>query len=281
MSKLDYAKLPIGQIISELRKAKDSTQEELANAVGISAQAVSKWENGGTPDTELLPAIADYFDVPIDRLFDRKTGTNISETVCQYVNEPGQFKGFDRAFSIYNALHWGLAQPCIAKDWISEQKSGKPFASHNSDENGYSLITDNGYGNFVKREFWESVNLETAVFSQELFALLAEPKMVEVLYALFKRKWNGPANLSMLKTALEKAECSDEQIQGCLDKLTERKILNIEESPYDEIGKTYHIDEMWYLGLCAVISAAQTLKISLPGISCYLGRGAWPINLSK
>ncbi|MDR2687337.1 MAG: helix-turn-helix domain-containing protein, partial [Oscillospiraceae bacterium] len=44
----------VGQIISGLRKARGTTQEELASAVGISAQAVSKWENGGTPDTELL-----------------------------------------------------------------------------------------------------------------------------------------------------------------------------------------------------------------------------------
>ena len=46
----------IGNVISELRKNKGVKQEELANAVGVSTQAVSKWENGGTPDTELLPA---------------------------------------------------------------------------------------------------------------------------------------------------------------------------------------------------------------------------------
>ena len=61
----------IGAVISKLRKTKGFTQEELAKCVGVSPQAVSKWENGGVPDTELLPKIADYFDVSIDALFQR------------------------------------------------------------------------------------------------------------------------------------------------------------------------------------------------------------------
>lgn len=51
----------IGETINRLRKEKGITQEDLGKAVGVSTQAVSKWECGGVPDTELLPAIADYF----------------------------------------------------------------------------------------------------------------------------------------------------------------------------------------------------------------------------
>ncbi len=61
----------IGQNIAKLRKEKGFKQEELARYVGVSAQAVSKWENGGVPDTELLPKIADFFGVSTDRLFGR------------------------------------------------------------------------------------------------------------------------------------------------------------------------------------------------------------------
>lgn len=50
----------IGNIINKLRKDKGITQEELGQYLGISSQAVSKWENRGVPDTELLPLIADY-----------------------------------------------------------------------------------------------------------------------------------------------------------------------------------------------------------------------------
>ncbi len=61
----------IGKQIQSLRKERGYKQEELAKAVGVSTQAVSKWENGGVPDTELLPAIANFFGISIDRLFDR------------------------------------------------------------------------------------------------------------------------------------------------------------------------------------------------------------------
>jgi len=266
--------LSIGQIISELRKTKASTQEELANAVGVSAQAVSKWENGGTPDIELLPAIADFFDIPVDRLFGRKTSPNIGETVHRHIFECGQFQGFDRAFGIYHALHDGLTQPQMGK-----LECGQTLAYHNCHENGYSLMVSNGYGNLVKREFWETVNLETLSFSRDLFSVLAEPGILEVIYALLRRKASGPANFEMVKKALANTGCPDEEIRKALDRLIGKKIVEAENSPYDEIGETYQIGDMWYLGLCAVVCAAQALKISLPGISCYLGRGAWPIGL--
>ena len=62
----------MGERIRELRKAAGITQEELGNKIGVSAQAVSKWECGSVPDTELIPKIADCFGVAIDALFGRE-----------------------------------------------------------------------------------------------------------------------------------------------------------------------------------------------------------------
>ncbi|MBQ7338305.1 MAG: helix-turn-helix transcriptional regulator [Clostridia bacterium] len=61
----------LGKRIAELRRARGVKQEELAAYVNVTAQAVSKWENGGVPDTELLPRIADFFEVTLDSLFGR------------------------------------------------------------------------------------------------------------------------------------------------------------------------------------------------------------------
>ncbi len=61
----------IGIQISRFRRAAGMTQEELGEAVGISGQAVSRWECGGAPDITLLPAIADKLGVTIDALFGR------------------------------------------------------------------------------------------------------------------------------------------------------------------------------------------------------------------
>lgn len=63
-------KLNIGKNIKKLREDTKVTQEQLAVALNISFQAVSKWENGiAVPDTMMLPQLADYFHVTIDDLF--------------------------------------------------------------------------------------------------------------------------------------------------------------------------------------------------------------------
>jgi len=278
LNSMEDKNMSIGQIILDLRKAKGSTQEELANAVGISPQAVSKWENGGTPDTELLPAIADYFNVPVDRLFGRETHPNICDAVRKYVHDGATIKNFDKALSIYSALHFDKQPESDAPFYLFEN-----ISCHKWSAEGYSLMMD-GYGNLVTRKFWEKINLETASFARDLFALLAEPGMLEVLFALLRRKHDGPANFEMIKTALANADCSDEIIQACLDKLAERGMIICEDSPYDEIGKIYGFypergqGGHYYLGLCAVICAAQILKNGNANRNFY-GLGAWPIKL--
>lgn len=55
--------------IAALRKGKGMTQEELAERLGVSPQAVSKWENGQScPDISLLPKLASIFGVTTDLL---------------------------------------------------------------------------------------------------------------------------------------------------------------------------------------------------------------------
>lgn len=62
-------KSTLGQRIAELRKARGMTQDELAERMGVSAQAVSKWENDiSCPDIMVLPQLADFFGVSVDEL---------------------------------------------------------------------------------------------------------------------------------------------------------------------------------------------------------------------
>lgn len=62
--------MDIGKQIKMLRLAKGVTQEELAQYLGVSFQAVSKWETeASTPDIALLPNIAVFFGIAIDELF--------------------------------------------------------------------------------------------------------------------------------------------------------------------------------------------------------------------
>lgn len=62
--------LNLGTKIRELRRRDGRTQETLAEALGVTPQAVSRWESGGSyPDMEIMPSIANYFGVTIDALF--------------------------------------------------------------------------------------------------------------------------------------------------------------------------------------------------------------------
>ncbi len=62
----------LGKKIAYYRKNKNITQDALAKQLGISNQAVSKWETDQScPDVELLPRIADIFEITLDELFER------------------------------------------------------------------------------------------------------------------------------------------------------------------------------------------------------------------
>lgn len=97
--------------IKKIRKKKGFTQEQLADSVGVSPQAVSKWEQQGLPDTALLPQIADFLGVSIDELFGReKSDTCLEQQVLDEILSLPEDKRFERAFdfcwalcSIYNS----------------------------------------------------------------------------------------------------------------------------------------------------------------------------------
>ena len=59
-----------GHIISELRKKKGLTQEQLGKKLNVSYQAVSKWENNlSEPDLETLEKLTDVFEISMSEFF--------------------------------------------------------------------------------------------------------------------------------------------------------------------------------------------------------------------
>lgn len=100
----------IGQIICKLRKEKNITQEELGKIVGVSTQAVSKWENGGMPDAPLLPIIADTLGVSIDSLFGREASSiNIDKSISNYIASIPESERIKVALRLCWALSRGLS----------------------------------------------------------------------------------------------------------------------------------------------------------------------------
>lgn len=95
--------LNIGKVIKELRTNKNKTQDELADFLGVSTPAISKWENGVTyPDITLLPTLAHYFNVSIDKIMDYKpnlTDTEIDELIKEC--ESLIFKDINKAIELF------------------------------------------------------------------------------------------------------------------------------------------------------------------------------------
>ena len=100
--------LTLGTKIKELRRRDGRTQENLADALGVTAQAVSRWESNTTyPDMQMIPAIANYFHISIDELFgyhdDREEKIKkILETATEIMTRQG------------HSMHQG----CLPKDFL-------------------------------------------------------------------------------------------------------------------------------------------------------------------
>lgn len=81
---MNYDFSNMGDNISKLRRRIGMTQEMLAYRLGVSAQAVSKWERQlSCPDVSLLPTMAEVFGVSIDELF----MTGEANHSCQYMED--------------------------------------------------------------------------------------------------------------------------------------------------------------------------------------------------
>lgn len=157
----------LGKKISELRKEKSLTQEGLAEALGISPQAVSKWENDlSCPDIMLLPALASLFDVSIDELFggkqketvllppeSRKNPDELLLRVCARVDDDVKIVLRLPMPLVKTMLSTGLTMPQISgNDILKELDLEKVL-----------LLVDNGlYGKLLEIEA-DDVLIEVAV----------------------------------------------------------------------------------------------------------------------
>lgn len=77
--------MSIGKKIAYFRKAKNITQQQLAEYLSVTPQTVSRWEsNDGAPDIYLLPELAVFFNVPIEELFGINNTERVTKLVYKY-----------------------------------------------------------------------------------------------------------------------------------------------------------------------------------------------------
>lgn len=116
--------MTMNEKIKNLRLQKRLSQESLGELLGVSAQAVSKWEQGITsPDISLLPLIADCFGVTIDSLFEGMPkrrfpgyGGERNELLAIYESGKGTDEDFKRAADAYSEVI--LSGKASAEDYL-------------------------------------------------------------------------------------------------------------------------------------------------------------------
>lgn len=103
-------KIRIGEKIRLLRKKNDVTQDQLAGYLGVTPQAVSRWESGICyPDMGSLPAIADYFSVSMDELL-CYTNNQKEQKVQDYLDRADALLENDRIAETLELLRTAMAE---------------------------------------------------------------------------------------------------------------------------------------------------------------------------
>ena len=103
-------KIKIGEKIRLLRKKNDVTQDKLADYLGVTPQAVSRWESGVCyPDMNALPSIADYFSVTMDELL-CYTGVQKASKVKEYLAEVEHLLDRDKITEALELLRRAMAE---------------------------------------------------------------------------------------------------------------------------------------------------------------------------
>ncbi len=219
----------LGRKIKEFRMKRGITQEELGNLVGVTTQAVSKWERGGTPDAELLPNIARALRVSIDALFDmeQEKGSRLEDMIIEELYSKEDKEAFERAVSLCIAIEFGLFKINSLKN-----KAAAEMMDSVNDENNHeyysTLLTDDGLvrvrlsqnGRYFflmpEPEMGYRSFLENIEGLSKTFRLLGDKDTLKILFFMYQRmnkKSSSELIAEGVGVSVEKVEKLMEQLE--------------------------------------------------------------------
>lgn len=265
--------LNIGKNIAALRKAVGITQDNLAAALNISPQAVSKWEtNTCLPDTQILPMIAAYFNVSIDYLFFGKeiVYNDIYDKVQQKTASYPQMnkESYEEAHKLFAAAHHGISHGNLRG---SELMYDEP--AHISNPNGLSLLSGKGYGAVITRNFFENITEATLHFTHTILETLAEPNTLTVITLIISM-----SDISIFEIE-EKLQLTKKEIQQALNTLIASGLVTEKASKHKTLGKTYEVTNVYHTCICILLATMEMQRETLKGLTCCMGYGDYPIRL--
>lgn len=239
--------------LQKLRKEHGVTQDTLAAHLGVSPQAVSKWENGSYPDGDLLPKIADFFGVSIDYLYGRaKEDTSAIQKIIDELqnivtdSDSSKEEFFEQALNYAWAIQLAAWASTISyydrpeldeKDTVTvseiSSKAGFTYMRLNKNLEYYFLVKQpkEGLANYLK------VTDKAA----ELFAFLGDKTNLKILQYMLTLKWQEAVRAKtvakLLDIPVEKAEKSLDFLCKFNGTFSKGSIIN-EDNKSDSIYRT-------------------------------------------
>ena len=208
--------------LHSLRKEKKVTQEQLAERLGVSPQAVSKWENGSYPEGDLIPAIADFFEVSIDYLYGRcdrdktieqKVFEAVYDSTIKEYEETGRSDEHFKTADLIRNINWAMLTGLWVNNKSYEAPSRDPkehpkMASIMCDDvfyNYFGLREDNDISFFLNRsvdyDLYEELLKDTDRI-QMLFSLLSDKENIMIIAFLYTLKSGEYASLDVISKSL-------------------------------------------------------------------------------
>ena len=240
----------IGKNIAELRKANGVKQDEVARFVGVSAQAVSKWENGGVPDTELLPKIAEFFNVSIDELFGLQNNRSIN-IYDAILDDICKTKGENRIARVFE-LCWMMEQSMYGTIFSDPERFWEEALAHNENDQLYSrVLVDSGYtemGLFNRMQYFlvvpDAKDKDKALLEgidyPSFFKVLSDPDIFQTLVFLYKRESRHLFTEQLLITELNLTPNKAKEV------MSELLRLRIVQKQFAEVGgETMSLYHFW------------------------------------
>ncbi len=187
--------MSLSENIKRFRREKNLTQEQLAAKLGVSAQAVSKWETSETyPDGTLLVPLANELEVSLDTLFDNGAVSmaDISGRIIQLLHDADAKKRFHMARDIGWQIEKGLfnCDVKIKNEYAPDELAKQKNDSYILNDCGFTVISngkepffsvfpqpEDGFGHFLKNE----ENL------RKIFAALSDEDTMKALIYLYRK----------------------------------------------------------------------------------------------
>lgn len=220
--------IKIHEQIAFLRKQKGLTQEELAKGLGVTNQAVSKWESGQCcPDIQLLPDIARLFEVSVDELLGGNSAKGLGD-IClnlkDYFTTLPEKEAFENAYRLAAMLHeiavtdgYKKHMPWQAKDYSTDTVSNWGLSVCSEPEGSTGRMAGSIF--FSLGKAFETPNISQLYELSVAMERFSDLRVLKAMYALHELTIKDFDLYVSLEEIATGAKLSNEETEQALTKL--------------------------------------------------------------